>query len=238
MLPKVHLTSHSWLSGSRWVITLSWLSGLWRSFMYSSVYSCHPLISSASVRSLQFLSFIEPIFAWNVPLVSLIFLTWSLVFDILLFPSISLHWGLVPHLLNLPQQSISSSDSTPLQYSCLEYPTDGGAWSAAVHGVAKRRTWLSNFTFTFHFHTLEKDIATHSSALAWRIPGTGKPWRAAVYGIAQSRTWLKWLSSSLSNPGNQHWCNAQRIIWISPVLQCSYQGMYSFIYFYHKCSSV
>ena len=72
MLPKAHLTSHSRMSGSRWVITASWLSGSWRSFLYSSsVYSCHLfLISSASVRSIPFLSFIEPIFAWNVLLVS------------------------------------------------------------------------------------------------------------------------------------------------------------------------
>ena len=76
MLPKAHLTSHSRMSGSRWVITPLWLSGLWRSFLYSSyVYSCHLfLITSASVRSIPFLSFIELIFAWNIPLVSLIFL--------------------------------------------------------------------------------------------------------------------------------------------------------------------
>ena len=59
--------------------------------------------------------------------------------------------------------------------SCLENPTDGGAWWAAVHGVAECRTRLSDFTFTFHFHALEKEMATHSSALAWRIPGTGEP---------------------------------------------------------------
>ena len=64
---------------------------------------------------------------------------------------------------------------TPLQYSCLENPTDGGAWWAAVHGVAQSRTRLSEFTFTFHFHALEKEMATHSSVLAWRIPGTEKP---------------------------------------------------------------
>ena len=64
---------------------------------------------------------------------------------------------------------------TPLQYFCLENPMDGGAWWAAVHGVAKGRTRLSNFTFTFHFHALEKEMATHSSVLAWRIPGTGEP---------------------------------------------------------------
>ena len=57
-----------------------------------------------------------------------------------------------------------------LQYSCLENPMDGGAWWAAVHGVAKSRTRLSDFTFTFHFHALEKEIATHSSVPAWRIP--------------------------------------------------------------------
>ena len=66
-------------------------------------------------------------------------------------------------------------NGTPLQDSCLENPMDGGAWWAAVQGVAKSRTRLSNFTFTFHFHALEKEMATHSSVLAWRIPGTGEP---------------------------------------------------------------
>ena len=96
MLPKAHLTSHSRISGSRWVITPSWLSGSWRSFLYSSsVYSYHFfLISSSSVRSIPFLSFIVLIFAWNVPLVSLIFLKRSLAFPILLFSSVSLHWSL------------------------------------------------------------------------------------------------------------------------------------------------
>ena len=63
-------------------------------------------------------------------------------------------------------------NGTPLQYSCLENPMDGGAWWATVHGVVKSWTRLSNFTFTFHFHALEKEMATHSSVLAWRIPGT------------------------------------------------------------------
>ena len=87
MLPMAHLTSHSTMSGSRWVITPSWLSGSWRSFLYSSsVYSCYLfLISSASVRSIPSLSFIVFIFAWNVPLVSQIFLKRSLVFPILYF---------------------------------------------------------------------------------------------------------------------------------------------------------
>ena len=94
-LPKAHLTSHSMMSGSRWVITPSWLSRSRRSFLYSSVYSCHLfLISSTSVRSISFLSFIMPIFAWNVPLVSLIFLKRLLVFPIQWFSSISLHCSL------------------------------------------------------------------------------------------------------------------------------------------------
>ena len=63
----------------------------------------------------------------------------------------------------------------PLQYSCLENPMDGGAWWATVHGVVKSRTRLSDLTFTFHFHALEKEMATHSSVLAWRIPGMGEP---------------------------------------------------------------
>ena len=77
---------------------------------------------------------------------------------------------------------------------------DGGAWWAAVHGVAKSRTPLSDFTFIFHFHALEKEMATHSSVLAWRIPGTGEPGGLpAIYGVAQSWTRLKRLSSSSSS---------------------------------------
>ena len=103
MLPKAHLTSHSRMSGSRWVITPSWLSESWRSLLCSSsVCSYHLfLISSASVRSIPVLSFIVPIFTWNVPLVSLIFLKRSLVFPILLFASISLHWSLRKAFLSL-----------------------------------------------------------------------------------------------------------------------------------------
>ena len=70
---------------------------------------------------------------------------------------------------------IGEGNGNPFQYPCLENPMDGGAWWAAVHGVAKSRTRLSDFTFTFHFHALEKEMATHSSVLAWRIPGTGEP---------------------------------------------------------------
>ena len=69
----------------------------------------------------------------------------------------------------------SGANGTPLQYSCLENPMDGGAWSAAVHGIAEGQTRLSDFTFTFYFNALAKEMATHSSVLAWRIPGTGEP---------------------------------------------------------------
>ena len=71
------------------------------------------------------------------------------------------------------REYFGESDGTPLQYSCLENPMGGGAWWAAVHGVATSQTWLSNFTFTFHFYALEKETTTHSSVHAWRIPGMG-----------------------------------------------------------------
>ena len=79
--------------------------------------------------------------------------------------------------LRLIDYEISSAlwNGTPLQYSCLENPMDRGAWWAAVHGVAKSWERLSDFTFTFHFHAWEKEMATHSSVLAWRTPGMGKP---------------------------------------------------------------
>ena len=70
---------------------------------------------------------------------------------------------------------IGEGNGTPLQYSCLENPMDGGAWWATVHGGAKSQTRLRDFTFTFQFPALEKAMATHSSVLAWRIPGTGEP---------------------------------------------------------------
>ena len=70
---------------------------------------------------------------------------------------------------------LGEGSGNPLQYSCLENAIGGGAWWAAVRGVVKSRTRLSNFTFTFHFHALEKEMATHSSVLAWRIPGMGEP---------------------------------------------------------------
>ena len=83
-----------------------------------------------------------------------------------------LNWNIIFRKLNWKP---GKGNDTPLQYSCLENPMDEVAWWAAVHEVAKSRTQLSDFTFTFHFQALEKEMATHSSVLAWRIPGMGEP---------------------------------------------------------------
>ena len=101
-------------------------------------------------------------------------------------------------------------NGTPLQCSCLANPMDRGAWSAVVHGVTRSRTRLSDFTFTFHFHALEKEMATHSSVLAWRIPRDRGAWWAAVYGVTQSRTLLKRLSSSSRQLNNNNNNNHQK----------------------------
>ena len=79
------------------------------------------------------------------------------------------------YLLAIVSYVLGEGNGNPLQDSCLENPMDRGAWWAAVHGVDRSRTRLSDFTFTFHFHALEKEMATHSSVLAWRIPGTEEP---------------------------------------------------------------
>ena len=126
----------------------------------------------------------------------------SKVYSFIHFLSQALHW--VPRL---PQQVrenwtllielTGEGNGTPLQYSCLENPMGGRAWWAAVHGVAKSQARLSDFTFTFHFHALEKEMATHSSVLAWRIPGTGKPGGLPSMGSHRvGWTRLKRLSSS------------------------------------------
>ena len=92
-------------------------------------------------------------------------------------------------------------NGTPLQYSCLENPMDGGAWWAAVHGVAKSRTQLSDFNFTFHFHALE--TATHSSALAWKIPGMGEP--GGLLSMGSHRVGHDW--SDLAAAAAARWLN-------------------------------
>ena len=92
--------------------------------------------------------------------------------------------GSIPGLGRSP----GGENGHPLQYSCLENPMDGGAWWAAVNGVAKSRIRLSDFTFTFHFHALEEEMATHSSVLAWRILGTGSLVGCCLGGRTESDT--------------------------------------------------
>ena len=95
---------------------------------------------------------------------------------------------------------LGENNGTPLQYSCLENPMDGGAWWATVHGVAKSRTRLNDFTLTFHFHALEKEMATHSSVLAWRIPEMGSLVGCHLW-VAQSRARLKPLAAAVDGAG-------------------------------------
>ena len=103
-------------------------------------------------------------------------------------------------------EAFQRGNGTPLQYSCLENPMNGEAWWAAVHGVTKSRTRLSNFSFTSHFHALEKKMATHSSVLAWRIPGMGEPGGLPSMGLhrvghdwsdltAVAAAWRRFMSS-------------------------------------------
>ena len=126
------------------------------------------------------------------------------------------------HLL-FSREGDREGNGTPLQYSCLENPMGRGAWWAAVHGVSKSQTWLSNFTFTFHFDALEKEMATHSSVLAWRIPGTGEPgglpsmrshrvghdWRDLAAAPAAER---ERLAREAKNAYNQKASNFQRFL--------------------------
>ena len=152
MLSKAHLTSHSRMTGSKWVITLWWLSWSWRSFLYSSsMYSCYLfLISSASVRSIPFLSFIKPIFAWNAPLISLIFLKRSLVFPILLFSSISLQWSLKKAFLSLLAILWNSAlrclylSFFPLPFASLLFTAICVCFVKTKYGIFKLRTPLKN----------------------------------------------------------------------------------------------
>ena len=96
--------------------------------------------------------------------------------------------GYKMYVFNRVGLSFREGNGTPLQYSCLENPMDRGAWQAAVHGVATSRIQLSNFTLTFHLHALEKEMATHSSVLAWRISGTGSLVGCCLWGRTGSDT--------------------------------------------------
>ena len=110
-------------------------------------------------------------------------------------------WALVNKLcwvLYLTTLKYGEGNGNPLQYSCLENPMDGGSWKAAVHGVAEGQTWLSDFRFTFHFHALEKERATHSSVLAWRIPGMGEP--AGLPSMGLHRVGHDWSDLAVAEP--------------------------------------
>jgi len=157
MLPKTHSTSHSRMSGSRWVVTPSWLSGSWRSFLYSSVYSCHLfLISSASVRSIPFLSFIEPIFAWNVPLVSLIFLKRSLVSHCIVSLFLCTdHWGRLSYL-SLPLFGTLHSDFISFLFS----------FASLLFTAICKASSDSHFTF-LHFFFLGMVLIPVSCTMSW-----------------------------------------------------------------------
>ena len=118
-----------------------------------------------------------------------------------LFPISFLNWGpwgcRVRHDRETEQQEGSG---TPPQCSRLENPMGGGAWQAAVHGVTKSQTGLNDFTFTFHFHALEKEIATHSSVLAWRIPGTGEPVGLPSMGLHRvGHNWSDFAAAATQN---------------------------------------
>ena len=114
--------------------------------------------------------------------------------------------GTADCFLHLSVGRVGEGSGTPLQYSCLENPMDGGASKAAVHGVAEGRTRLRDLTFTFHFHALEKKLAIHSSVLVWRIPRTGESGGLPSTG-SQSRTRLKQLSSLAGLvTGLPRWC--------------------------------
>ena len=141
-------------------------------------------------------------------------------------------------------------NGTPLRCSCLENPMDGRAWWDAVHGVPTSRTQLSNFTFTFHFHAVEKEVATHSSVLAWRIPGTGEPgglpsmgshrvghdWSDLAAAVAFSFQ-LKnfFLFESVFLPFIALFLLAHRLMWFLILFQCAiiFNHYFLFIQFYN-----
>ena len=108
----------------------------------------------------------------------------SILYSVLLLLTASFYYVF---LLLLVYRNIGEGNGTPLRYSCLENPMDGGAWWAPVLGVAKNRTQLSDFTLTFHFHALEKEMATHSSILVWTIPGMGEPGGLLSMGLHRVR---------------------------------------------------
>ena len=161
ILPKAYLTLHSRLSGSRWVTTSLSLFRSFRPFLYSSVYFCHLfLIFSASFMSLLFLSFIEPIFAWNILLVSLIFLKRSLDFPILLFSSISLHWWMRKAFLSLLAILWNFAFKwVYLSFSPLPFPSL--LFTAIWQAFSDNHFAFFNVFFFLHFLFLEHSLLVH-----------------------------------------------------------------------------
>ena len=101
--------------------------------------------------------------------------------------------------LAISEDVFREGNDNPLQYSCQENPMDGGAWQAAVHGIAKSQTRLSDFTFTFHFHVIGEENGNPLQCSCLENSRDREAWWTAIYGVAQSRTQLKWLSSSSNN---------------------------------------
>ena len=122
-------------------------------------------------------------------------------------------------LLHVVVHFSGEGNGTPLQYSCLENPMDRGAWWSAVHGVTMSRTWLSHFTFTFHFHSLEKEMAPQSNTLAWRIPGTGEPGGLPSMGLHRvAHDWSDLAAAAaVLFPSTTYWRD------------CLFSTMYSFL---------
>ena len=130
--------------------------------------NCLTMLDSGFLTCFRFVLFL--FFQWSC--VSLVIITSSSEWGYCWLSSCQVGF---PCKMDSPSRTAGECNGTPLQCSCLENPMDGGAWWATVHGVAKSQIRLSDFTFTFPFHALEKEMATHSSVLAWRIPGTGEP---------------------------------------------------------------
>ena len=146
-------------------------------------------------------------------------------------------WNCVVLDLSVPLDG--EGNGTPLQYSCLENPMDRGAWWAAVHGVDRSRTRLSDFTFTLHFHALEKEMATHSSVLAWRIPGTGEP--GGLSSLGSHRVGHDWsdlavpleLVTTLQGSGQAQiwWCIWKGFVKCKLIHKCKVVWLYLCLFF-------
>ena len=138
---------------------------------------------------------------------------------------------------------IGKGNGIPLQYSCLENPMGRGAWWAAIRGVAKSQTRLSDFTFTFHFHALEKEMATYSSVLAWRIPGTGEP--GGLLSMGSHRVGHNWsdlaaavIENASKSGGNvineypNHACYKWSHLWLAKLDSLGMDLNFAFFFFY------